>query len=69
MLTSNKKYIILFSVFLSMSFVGVVMNLYTELNDKKVIDIHIFNSQLLKSMAISFAVLLIIMVTKRKQIF
>lgn len=69
MFNSSKKYIILLSVFLSMSFIGVVLSLYTEINDKKVIDIHIFNSQLLKSMVISFAVLMIIVITKRKEIF
>ena len=52
-----------------MSFVGIVINLYTELNDKKVIDLPVLNSQLLKTFVISFATLMIIMLGNRKKIF
>ena len=69
MFLKNRKYIILMSTFLAMSFIGIVLNLYTEFNDKKVIDIHVFNSQLLKSMVISFAVLIVLFISKRKKIF
>ena len=65
----NKNFLILLSIFFAMSFVSIVLNLYSELNDKKVIDIHTFNSQLLKSMVISFAILIVILIGNRKKIF
>lgn len=63
------KVIILISAFLSMSFVGLFLNTYLEFEDKTTINLALFNKIVLKSVTISFIILLVIVIMNRKKIF
>lgn len=65
----KQKVIILISAFLSMSFVGLFLNIYLEFEDNPSITLEIFNKILLKSVTISFVILLIIVLMNRKKIW
>lgn len=51
-----------------MSYVGIVLNLYLEFEDTKIIDVDVFNKQLIKSSVISIIILIIIVLMNKKKI-
>lgn len=64
----KQNLLVLLSIFLSMSFVGLVLNLYLDFEKTNSITIDIFNKNLIKSTVISLIILIIFILFNKKNI-
>jgi|688.fasta_scaffold728667_2 hypothetical protein len=66
-MTKKEKKLLILLLFSSMTLVGVILNTYTLILEKTFINISKFNNIVLKSTVISFAVLIVIIISKFKK--
>lgn len=66
-MTKKEKKLLILLLFSSMTLVGVILNTYTLILEKTFINISQFNNIVLKSTVISFAVLIVIIISKFKK--
>lgn len=64
----TKKHLIFFTVFLSITLIGLVINHYLGFGEKENVSNAVFYSQSLKSAVISAAVLLLLVINIKKKV-